>query len=155
MSSHSGERADEAERMEPSEPETAGTGFERIFVEMTETPCPPQGQGDCDSSFELLTDGTVRIDPWGDPGTRLEGTVSAAIVREAAASFTSPELIALLRGGCSGQHASEHTTVRIGGQDHAAHTGHCNEDAIQSMREAMFHVRDEAHPGHSLISPPF
>lgn len=129
--------------------------FEHMRVVMNESPCPPQARGDCESAFELRADGTTRIDPWGEPGERFEGTVRPAVVREAAASLASPELTRLLDRGCDEQHPSEEVFVRAGGQDHHGQTGHCNEDAVQSMREAMSHVTDEAYPGHSLISPPF
>jgi hypothetical protein len=150
---------EQTERAEPrpSEP-TSPPGVERFFFTGDETPCPTLARGDCRSSAELLADGTLRMDPWGEPGAPiLEARVPDAARLEAFAAFRDTALLALLARPtpCSGADASETMLTRIAGTDHTGTTGMCNEPPIQSARQAIQRLTDAHFAGHSLISPPF
>jgi hypothetical protein len=123
-----------------------------------ETPCPREARGDCRSSAELLADGTLRMDPWGERrATPLTGTVPAATLAELRGAFGAPELVALLDQpkACTEANATETMLVRVSGVEHRNETGYCNDAAIQNARGAMVRLAGETFPDHSLITPPF
>ncbi len=150
--------ADEAEPPPEAPPENATGDFERFVLTGNETPCPPQATGDCQSSAELLADGTLRMDPWGDPATPiLEAQVPAAAVAEAVTALTDPALLTLLGQPqtCPEVNQTETLLVRTAGTDHQNATGYCNSAPLHAVRAAIMQLTQTHFPNHSLISPPF
>lgn len=149
----------ERESAEPDEaPARSVAGFERFLYTYREAPCPAVANGDCDASAELLGDGRLRMDPWGEPGTsRLEARVSNAALAEAVAALRDMDLLSLLGqpSVCPDANRTEEMLVRLSGTDHHNLTGHCNESAVQSARAAIQRLTEEQFPNHSLITPPF
>ena len=137
---------------------TAENAFERFLLTASETPCPPEARGDCDSMAELLADGTLRMNPWGAPQTQtLRAQVPPTKLAAALARLTDPGLMALLGQAkvCATANDTEHMLVRLGRSDHQNQTGYCNQDAVQAARAAIMELTQEQFPNHSLISRPF
>jgi hypothetical protein len=137
----------------------ATTTFERFELTGNEAGCPAQAKGDCVSAIELLADGTVRLDPWGEPATtkRLEAKVTADEVERVSAPLTAAALLTLLdrADACSGANATETMLVRVAGMEHRNETGHCNDEPVQAARGAMIELTARHFRDHHLISPPF
>lgn len=71
--------------------------FERFQLNKAAGPCPPRS--DCDGFVELLADGTLRVEKFGDVGDPVtEVAIDAADLDAAIPVFTDPALIALLSG---------------------------------------------------------
>ncbi len=74
--------------------------FERFQMDFAAGPCPP-GQ-DCDSFVELLADGTLHVEQYGDVTNTVQtAQVSAQDLADAVVVFTDPALVALLEPGKS------------------------------------------------------
>jgi hypothetical protein len=74
--------------------------FERFQMDFAAGPCPP-GE-DCDSFVELLGDGTLNVEEYGDvTNTVHTAQVSAQDLADAVLIFTDPALVALLEPGKS------------------------------------------------------
>jgi len=132
--------------------------FERFLLTGHETPCPREARGDCQSFAELRSDGTLRMDPWGEPGSPvLEAQVPGAALAQAIPALTDPQLLALLgrAAACPTANHTETILVRLAGADHQNATGYCNEGPIQAVRAAIQGLTTQHFPEHSLISPPF
>ena len=139
-------------------PAPPGHGFDRFLLTGDETPCPPQAHGDCGSSAELVADGTLRMDPWGEPGApALSARVSDAERDRAVLALGAPALRALLAqpSACAGANQTQTMLVRLAGTDHRNATGYCNDAPIQAARAAIQALTTAHFPDHSLISPPF
>jgi hypothetical protein len=133
-------------------------GFERFVLTGDDAACPAEARGDCHSSFELLADGTVRMDAWGAPGAAVLAAQATEAEREdVARAVTAPGLLSLLGQAktCADANQTESMLVRIAGTDHENDTGYCNDEPIQAARGAALRVAAARFPGHSLISPPF
>ena len=143
----------------PEEPPARpGGDFERFFLTGDEAGCPSQARGDCRSSAELSSDGTLRMDPWGEPGApTLSARVPDAALAQAIPALRDPALLALHARPppCPDSNQTETMLVRIAGTDHQNATGACNEPPIQAARAAILALTSTHFPGHSLISPPF
>ncbi|MBC8073409.1 MAG: hypothetical protein IAG13_34130 [Deltaproteobacteria bacterium] len=143
----------------PTTTKPARTSFERFELTGNEAGCPAQAKGDCVSAIELLADGTLRLDPWGEPATtkRLEAKLTPEEVERVSAPLTAPALLTLLdrADACSGANATETMLVRVAGTEHRNETGHCNDDAVQAARGAMIDLTTRHFREHDLISPPF
>jgi len=139
-------------------PARPGGDFERFFLTGDEAGCPSQARGDCRSSAELLSDGTLRMDPWGEPGApTLEAHVPDAALASALPALRAPALLALLDRArtCPDANQTETILVRVAGTDHRNATGNCNEAPIQAARAAIQGLTNAHFPDHSIISPPF
>lgn len=143
----------------PAEPPPrSGGDFERFFLAGDEAGCPIQARGDCRSSAELLSDGTLRMDSWGEPGApTLSADVPDAVLAQAIVALRDPALLALLAlpTPCPDANQTETMLVRIAGTDHRNATGACNEPPILAARAAIQALTNTHFDGHSLNSPPF
>lgn len=69
--------------------------FERFRFDTAAGPCPPGS--DCDGYVELLADGTLNVEVFGDVTNTVQtAQVSAQDLADAAAVFTDPALVVLL-----------------------------------------------------------
>jgi len=148
----------EEETTPVAEPSGPAADFERFLLTGSESPCPAQANGDCDSFAELLADGTLRMDPWGAPTTStLTARVPEPALTAAIAVLTAAPLISELEQSlpCSTANRSETMLVRVAGRNHDNQTGFCNSPSIQAVRGVLMALTSEHFPQHSLISPPF
>jgi hypothetical protein len=138
--------------------EDTATTFVRFLLVGDEAGCPAEARGDCHSEAELLRDGTLRLDPWGEPGVapvtaRLEPTD----LRETITVLRAPALTALLGRApvCPEANATEVMRLEDGATTLEARTGHCNSEPVQRARGALIELCTKYVPSRSLVSPPF
>jgi hypothetical protein len=140
---------------EPRAP--AAPRFDRIRWTEDEAACHAYAKGDCVASLDIAADGTVVLDPWGEPGAAvLRGTLTPADLEALSAAFTSAGLLGVLGRApvCDGADASETMLVIIDGAEHRADTGMCNVDPLLEARRVLFSTVGPHFSDHHLICPP-
>jgi len=141
----------------PPPPEPSAS-FVRFVLVGDEAGCPPQARGDCHSSAELLADGTLRLDAWGDPGGGVrQASVPPDAFTAAVQRLTAPEVVRTLSPGraCRDADETESMSLHLGVAEHHARTGACNDAPVQDARGVMIDLCSRLFPQHSLVSPPF
>lgn len=123
--------------------------FERYRKNVAAGPCPPNA--DCDGFIELLADGTLRVEKFGEVGDPVtEAAVDPADLDAAIAVFTDPALIALLDGPdplCDPPtDVFEAMLVAIDGQVHDATTTFCDQPPIAAARARADELADKYAP---------
>jgi hypothetical protein len=112
--------------------------FDRFQLSRAAGPCPPDA--DCDGFIELLAEGTLRFEKFGELGNPVqEAQVSDEDLAAAAAVFADPALIALLDGpdpACDPPtDIFESMVSEIEGAEHEAATTFCAQPPIAAARE--------------------
>jgi len=124
-------------------------GFERFLLEDAAGPCAPDM--DCDGFLELLGDGTLRVETFGDPAKEVvEVQIDADDLAAAAAVFADPALVALLDGAdpiCKPPtDIFESMTVEIDGTSHDATTTGCDDAPLVAARAMAEQLATEYVP---------
>lgn len=135
-----------------TDPDTStgeGDAFERFTMNNAAGPCPPDA--DCDGFVELLADGTLRVQKFGEVGDPvIEALISQADLDAAVPVFTDPALIALLDGpdpACDPPtDIFESMTVQIAGIPHDSGTTFCDQPPIAAARAMATMLRDTYAP---------
>lgn len=141
----------------PPAPAPAPPRFDRIRWTDRDESCHPVGKGDCVSALDISADGTIVLDPWGDPGAApVTATLTAADLAALSAVFTGAPFLETIGQAevCEGADGSETMMVVIDGVEHRNDTGMCNDDAIYAARGALFDVAFARFPGRYIICPP-
>jgi len=112
--------------------------FERFRLDSAAGPCPPEA--DCNGFIELLADGTLRVETFGDvEDTVVEAAISDGDLTEAAAIFSDPALLALLDGpdpACDPpSDIFESMTAVVDGVTHDTSTTFCDQAPIAAARQ--------------------
>lgn len=112
--------------------------FERFRLDSAAGPCPPEQ--DCDGFIELVADGTLRVETFGDvEDTVVEAAVSDEDLAAAVDVFSDPALLALLDGpdpACEPpSDIFEMMTVVVDGVTHDGGTTFCDQAPIAAARE--------------------
>ena len=123
--------------------------FERFQMEFVAGPCPPEA--DCDGFVELLADGTLSVEEFGDiTDTVVVAQVSAQDLADAIAVFTDPALVALLddtEPPCvPPDDIFEQMTVEIDGMLFDNSTTACKNAQIVAARDMAMQLQDTYVP---------
>lgn len=123
--------------------------FERFRLDSAAGPCPPEA--DCDGFIELLADGTLRVETFGDiEDTVVEAAISDGNLTEAAAIFSDPALLALLDGpdpACDPpSDIFESMTTEVDGVTHDASTTFCDQAPIAAARQMAMDLAETYVP---------
>lgn len=123
--------------------------FERFLLSNAAGPCPPMA--DCDGFIELLADGLLRVEPFGEVGNPVtEVQIDMADLDAAVPVFTDPALLALLDGPdpvCDPPtDVFESMLVVIAGADHDAATTFCMQPPVAAARDMANMLRDKYAP---------
>ena len=124
-------------------------GFESFLIEGAAGPCGPRT--DCDGFLELLADGTLRVEVFGDV---TKAVTEVAITKEdfdaAVLVFADPALVALLDGNdpvCKPPtDIFEQMTVVIDGVTHDAATTACDDAPLVAARAMADSLQTEYVP---------
>ncbi|MBL9100561.1 MAG: hypothetical protein JNL82_06375 [Myxococcales bacterium] len=117
---------------------TGGVDFERFRLGRAAGPCPPMA--DCDGFIELLADGLLRVEPFGEVGNPVtEVQIDQADLDAAVPVFTAPALLALLDGpdpACDPPtDIFEDMLSAVAGDEHQATTTFCMQPPIAAARD--------------------
>jgi hypothetical protein len=112
--------------------------FERFRLDSAAGPCPPET--DCDGFIELLADGTLRVETFGDvDDTVVEAAISDTDLSDAVTVFSDPALLALLDGpdpACEPpSDIFESMTAVVDGVTHDVGTTFCDQAPISAARQ--------------------
>jgi hypothetical protein len=115
-----------------------GVDFERFRLGRAAGPCPPMA--DCDGFIELLADGLLRVEPFGEVGNPVtEVQIDQADLDAAVPVFIAPALLALLDGpdpACDPPtDIFEDMLSAVAGGEHQATTTFCMQPPIAAARD--------------------
>lgn len=119
--------------------------FQRVFLHTAGGPC--MEEMDCEGSYELLADGTFRVDRFGEfQGGVHEAHLSAEDLKSAREAATDSALLKLLRRGdhpCgSVTDSSNNLSVDLDGEHLSAEVTACDSPEVRALRQTLRDLED-------------
>lgn len=119
--------------------------FQRVSLHTAGGPCTEEM--DCEGSYELLADGTFRVDRFGEyQGGVHEAHLSAEDLESAIQVATDPELVKLLRAGpypCGHvTDMSNDLVLELEGEHLVQEVTVCNWPEVQALRQTLRDLED-------------
>ncbi|MCI0570146.1 MAG: hypothetical protein L0Y66_05290 [Myxococcaceae bacterium] len=123
--------------------------FRRAHLSLGGGPCTPEM--DCSGSDELLSDGTYRVDRFGDPGGGVrEVMLPAAELDTAKELLTRPSLLEVLRRGQAAcppvTDSSVVLTVELTERTYSSQVAGCDEPSVRDALLLFQRLRDTYAP---------